>query len=42
MGGFASWLTLAAFDPRGQVNLDLLAFVIGALVAVGINRFVRS
>jgi hypothetical protein len=35
-------LTLAAFDPRGQVNLDLLAFVIGALVAVGINRFVRS
>jgi len=42
LGGFASWLTLAAFDPRGQVNLDLLAFAIGALVAVGINRFVRS
>jgi hypothetical protein len=42
LGGVASWLILAAFDPRGQVNLDLIAFLIGALVAVGINRFVRS
>jgi uncharacterized membrane protein YeaQ/YmgE (transglycosylase-associated protein family) len=42
LGGFASLLLLAAFDPRGQVDLDLVAFVVGALVAVGINRFVRS
>jgi hypothetical protein len=42
LGGFASLLLLAAFDPRGQVDMDLLAFVVGALVAVGINRFVRS
>jgi hypothetical protein len=42
LGGCASWLLLAAFDPHGQVDMDFLAFVVGALVAVGINRFVRS
>ena len=41
-GGFASLLLLGAFDPRGQVDLDFIAFVIGAVAAVGINRFVRS
>jgi len=42
-GGFAGLLLLAAFDPRGQVtDMDAVAFTAGALVAVGINRFVRS
>jgi hypothetical protein len=42
-GGFAAWLLLAVFDPRGQVtDLDSVTFVVGALVAVGINRALRS
>lgn len=42
-GGFAGLLLLAAFDPRGQVtDMDSVAFTLGALAAVGINRFVRS
>jgi hypothetical protein len=42
-GGCGSLLLLGAFDPRGQVtDMDLIAFVAGAFVAVGITRFVRS
>jgi hypothetical protein len=42
-GGFGGLLLLAAFDPRGQVtDMDAIAFIAGAAVAVGINRFVRS
>ena len=42
-GGFAGLLLLAAFDPRGQVtDMDAIAFGAGAIVAVGINRFIRS
>jgi hypothetical protein len=42
-GGFAGLLLLAAFDPRGQVtDMDAVAFTVGALMAVGINRFIRS
>jgi hypothetical protein len=42
-GGFAGLLLLAAFDPRGQItDMDAIAFSIGALAAVGINRLVRS
>jgi hypothetical protein len=42
-GGLAALLLLAVFDPRGQVtDLDSVTFVIGALVAVGINRALRS
>lgn len=43
VGGFAGLLLLAAFDPRGQVtDMDAVAFIAGAFVGVGINRFVRS
>ena len=43
VGGVAGLLLLAAFDPRGQVtDMDAIAFMAGAFVAVGINRFVRS
>ena len=43
VGGFAGLLLLAAFDPRGQVtDMDAIAFIAGAFVAVGINRFLRS
>jgi len=42
-GGLAALLLLAVFDPRGQVtDLDSVTVVIGALVAVGINRALRS
>ena len=42
-GGIAALLLLALFDPRGQVtDLDTVTFVVGALVAVGINRALRS
>jgi hypothetical protein len=42
-GGFGGLLLLAAFDPRGQVtDMDAVAFIAGAFVAVGINRFVRN
>ncbi len=42
-GGLAGLLLLAAFDPRGQItDMDAIAMTVGALAAVGINRFVRS
>jgi len=42
-GGIAAVLLLAAFDPRGQVtDLDTISFAAGALLAVGINRTLRS
>lgn len=42
-GGFAGLLLLAAFDPRGQAtDLDAIAFGVGAIAAVGINRLIRS
>jgi hypothetical protein len=42
-GGLAGLLLLAAFDPRGQAtDMDATAIVIGALVAVGIDRILRS
>jgi uncharacterized membrane protein (DUF485 family) len=42
-GGLAGLLLLAAFDPRGQAtDMDGTAITIGAVVAVGINRFLRS
>lgn len=43
LGGLAGWLLLAAFDPQGQAtDMDLIAIVGGALVAVGSNRLVRG
>ena len=43
VGALASYLLLAAFDPRGQAtDMDLIAIVAGATVAIGINRFLRS
>ncbi len=42
-GGLVGLLLLAAFDPRGQAtDMDATALTIGAVVAVGINRFLRS
>lgn len=42
-GGLGALLLLALFDPRGQVtDLDTVTFVAGALVAVGMNRVLRS
>jgi hypothetical protein len=43
LGGLGAWLLLAAFDPRGLItDMDGIAIAVGMLVAVGINRFVRS
>jgi hypothetical protein len=41
-GGLASLLLLGMFDPHGETRMDALAVSIGALAAIGINRFVRS
>lgn len=42
-GGLGGLLLLAAFDPGGQItDMDAIAITVGALAAVGINRFVRS
>jgi hypothetical protein len=42
-GGLGGLLLLAVADPRGQItDMDGLAIAVGMLVAVGINRFVRS
>jgi hypothetical protein len=42
-GGFLAWLTLIGFDPHGQVtDMDAVSFIAGALIAVGINRALRS
>jgi hypothetical protein len=42
-GGLVGLLLLAAFDPRGQIaDMDVTTFVVGAAIAVGINRLIRS
>jgi len=42
-GGLASFLLLAAFDPRGQIaDMDVVAISVGVLAGIGINRFLRS
>jgi len=41
-GGFGGLLLLAAFDPRGDTNMDAVAFLLGALAGLAINRFVRA
>lgn len=41
-GGIGALLLLAAFDPRGQLtDLDTVTFTVGAVVGVGIDRFLR-
>jgi hypothetical protein len=43
VGGLASLLVLAVFDPFQQAtDMDFIAIVAGALVAVGINRTLRG
>ncbi len=43
VGGFAGLLLVALFDPRGQItDVDSISVVVGALIAVGINRALRS
>ena len=43
VGAVAGLLLLAAFDPRGQVtDMDATSMITGAIVGVGINRFIRS
>ena len=42
-GGIASLLLLALFDPFHQAtDLDAVAILTGAIVAVGINRVLRA
>ena len=42
-GGLAGLLLLAAFDPHGQAaDMDATAMVIGAVVAIAIDRIIRS
>ena len=42
-GGILALLLLAVFDPRGQVtDMDTVTFAAGALLAVAVNRALRS
>ena len=42
-GGFAGFLLVALFDPHGQMpDLDSVAAVVGAVVAIGLNRALRA
>ena len=43
VGGLAGLLLVAVFDPRGQItDVDSISVVVGALIAVGINRALRG
>jgi hypothetical protein len=43
LGGFVGLLLVALFDPGGQMtDVDMISVVAGALLAVGINRALRS
>ena len=43
VGAVLSFALLAAFDPHNQAgDLDVVAITVGAIVAVGINRVLRS
>ena len=43
VGGLAGLLLLAAFDPRGQAtDMDATAIIGGVVVAIGLNRILRS
>ena len=43
VGAVLSFALLAAFDPHNQAgDLDTVAITVGAIVAVGINRVLRS
>ena len=42
-GGFAGLLLVALFDPHSQMtDIDSISAIAGALVAVGLNRALRS
>jgi hypothetical protein len=42
-GGLAGLLLLAAFDPHGQAtDMDTTAIIVGGVVAIGIDRILRS
>jgi hypothetical protein len=41
LGGLAGLLLVAFFDPHGS-DMDSLAIIAGALLAVGINRGLRG
>ena len=43
-GGFAGFLLVALFDPHGQIKeVDYgIAALVGALIAVGLNRAFRG
>jgi hypothetical protein len=40
-GGFAALLIVSLIDPHGQVTMDAVWLVIGALVGVGLDRLLR-
>lgn len=40
-GGFAALLIVSLIDPHGQVTMDAVWLVIGALVGVGLDRVLR-
>ena len=41
-GGGCTFLLFALFDPHGQVAMDGIALVGGALAGIGISRFFRG
>ena len=41
-GGFLALLVMALVDPRGQLSVDGILLVGGALAGVGLDRWLRS
>ena len=42
-GAILSFALLAAFDPHNQAgDLDIVAILVGAITAVGLNRVLRT
>lgn len=41
-GGFVGLLLVLVLNPSGEPRVDILAIVAGALIAVGIDRTLRS
>lgn len=43
VGGLAGLLLLGYFDPFGQAtDMDSVSFIVGAVIAIGINRMLRG
>jgi hypothetical protein len=42
VGAFAGLILVAILDPAGQMDVDSISLIVGALVGVGIQRALRG